>query len=103
MHGLRRELALALKVSRGEGGRRDEPRERREVAVLLDGGVEVRRDEGNAVHRNAELRLQEVSDAGTAESAIAFADEVLAGFEAIVFDTPVKDGRRGARVRGCGG
>ena len=66
-------------------------------------GLRVGRDEDDAVHGDAELRLQVVGDAGAAESAVAFADEVFAGVEAVVLDEPVVDDAREVLDVGLGG
>ena len=94
LHGLRCELVLALKMRGGDGGQGDHPGNGREIAVLVDGGVEIGRDEDDAVHGDAELRLQVMRDARAAEAAVAFADEIFARTEAVVFDEPVVDDAR---------
>ncbi len=88
------ELALALEVRGRDARQREHPRQRREVAVVFGGRIEIRRDEHDAVHRDAEPGLQEVRDARPAESAVAFADEILARHQAVILHEPVVDDAR---------
>ena len=93
-HRFRRELLLALEMRGSDGGQSHHPWQRREVAIVVDAGVEIGRNQHHSIHRDAELRLQIVRDLRAAEAAIAFADEILARTEAVVLHEPVVDDAR---------
>ena len=73
---------------------RHDPRHGREIAVLVDRRVEIRRHEHEPVQRHADLRLQVVRDPWTAIPAVAFADQILLRPQAPVLHQPVVDGHR---------
>ncbi len=93
-HRLRRELMLALKMRGSDGRQRHHPGNGREVSVGFNSGVEIGRYEHDSVHGHAELRLQIVGHARTAEASVAFAYEIFARTEAVVLDEPVVDDAR---------
>ena len=93
-HGGVGQLALTLEVGGRDARQGQHPGKRREVAVVGSTRVKIGRHQHLAVHGDAEVSLQKMRDARAAKPAVALADQILAGGQALILDQPVEDDAR---------